>query len=202
MLNTMLTLIEEGKRYECSVISFPIMRTQQQSQRLLENGFTYMTDGPMSPEDEGRITSLNDYTMQPGVSSSVSGKNLKFEQISQPGLRTSNLDPMPGPGPYFSNHQFSEYIQPQDMMNQVDYHQNSSCQPVFSYQHADLDQVQAMHPGDNDMQDPCEPFADERYGFQNMHEELSQGPNNLSGPRLDSDIGQNSQYIDPRLLDL
>jgi hypothetical protein len=202
MLETMLTLIEEEEHYECSIISSPTVGMQQQPQRLLENDFTHTTDGPMSLEDEDGITSLNGYAMQPDVSSSVSGKGLESEQISQLRLRTPNLDRMPDRKPSFSDYQFSVYMQPQDMTNQVDYHQDSSYQPVFNYQHADFDQVQAMHPGDNDMQDFHQPFANEQYSFQNMHEELSLGLNNLFGPRLDSGISQGSQHIDPRLLNL
>lgn len=183
-------IYQEEERHEFSTVPAASMKLQQEFRHLLNIDFMHTNDVPMPLEGERCVTLLDGYAIEPDVGSSLIDKSLEFEQTSQPSLRTPNLDPMSGPGPYFLNHQFSGYMQPQDMMNQAD------------YQHADFDQVQAMNPGDNDMQDFRNPFANEQYNFQNMHEETSLGPNNLFGPRLDSGIGQGSQHIDPRLLDL
>jgi hypothetical protein len=197
----MLTSIEDEEHHEFSTVSAATVKLQQQSRHLSNIDFTRMTDEYMPLEEERGVAILDGYAMQPGVGASSTGKNLEFEQISQRGLRTPNLDPMLGPGPYFSNDQLSAYIQHQGMIDQSAYYQDSPYQLVFNHQHANFDPVQAMHTGDNNTQHFLKLFANEQYNFQNMHEETFPGPNDLLGPRPDSGIDQSFEHIDPQLLE-
>jgi hypothetical protein len=197
----MLTFIEDEEHHEFSTVSAATVKMQQKSRHLSNIDFTRTTDGTMPLEDERGVTLMNGYAMQPNVSSSVFGKGFEFGQTSRLRLCTPSLDPMPGPGPYFLNHQFPGYVRPEVMIDQGVYYQDTPYERPLNYQYAYFDQVHAVHPEDSNVPDFRESSANEQYDFQNTHEETFLGPNYLLGPRPDSDIDQSFQNIDPQLLE-
>ncbi|KAG9186096.1 hypothetical protein G6011_02652 [Alternaria panax] len=203
---------DEEERREFSAVSATTMELQEQALRLSSIDFTHITGGSIPLEDEGGIALPDGDAMQLDVDSAVSDMGLEYGQTYQPRLLTPSLDPMPGRGPYFTNYQYPEYIQPQDTMYPGFYNQDIPYRHVFNDQDISFDQVQTMDAGGNNNNNNNNnysfdgPSANGQYDGQDTREDTLWGSNveqhdlyGSGGLKHDGDIGEGLRNIDPQL---